>query len=169
MIEFRDQPDLRLEMRSHAKLLSVVRAMVSNFAERIGFHEGDCGRISLAVDEALSNVINHGYERKADGLIWVNLWHIEAPGPAIGVIVEDMAPQVDPATIRSRDLDDIRPGGLGVYLIRHIMDDVRYEAREGCGGFGMRLKMVKHLARSADSSTETGTSVGSTPSTTRER
>jgi serine/threonine-protein kinase RsbW len=162
MTELTGQPDLRLEMRSHAKLLSVVRAMVSNFAERIGFAEGDCAQISLAVDEALSNVINHGYGRSVDGLIWVQLWHVEDPGPAMGVVVEDMARQVDPATIQSRDLDDIRPGGLGVHLIRHIMDHVRYETRQGCGGCGMRLTMIKHLDGSTDSTTAANTEVGST-------
>jgi anti-sigma regulatory factor (Ser/Thr protein kinase) len=47
---------------------------------------------------------------------------------------------VDPATIRSRDLDDIRPGGLGVHIIHEVMDEVRYERRDSRG---MRLTMVK--------------------------
>jgi serine/threonine-protein kinase RsbW len=92
------------------------------------------------VDEALCNVINHGYGREPSGRIWMSVWEIPGDPPAIKVIIEDLARQVDPATIRSRDLDDVRPGGLGVFIIREIMDDVRYEKRpEG----GMRLTMTK--------------------------
>ena len=58
------------------------------------------------------------------------------------IVVEDRAKQVDPETIQPRDLDDIRPGGLGVHIIREIMDHVSYEKRDGGG---MRLSMTKHL------------------------
>jgi anti-sigma regulatory factor (Ser/Thr protein kinase) len=116
--------------------------MVGELAERIGFPQPHCSQISLAVDEALSNVIKHGYGRRDDGRIWITIHHENHPRPAIQLIVEDHARQVDPETIRSRDLDDIRPGGLGVHIIRQVMDDVRFEKRpEG----GMRLTMTKRL------------------------
>ena len=61
--------------------------------------------------------------------------------PAARFVIEDRAKQVDPATIRSRDLSEVRPGGLGVYIINEVMDDVTYAMRpEG----GMSLTMVKH-------------------------
>ena len=63
--------------------------------------------------------------------------------------------QVDPSTIRSQNLDDIRPGGLGVYIIREIMDEVRYEQRDGGG---MRLSMVKQLPATTDSPGHASTS-----------
>ena len=66
----------------------------------------------------------------------------EADAALVRIVLDDRAKQVDPATIRSRDLDDIRPGGLGVYLIREIMDDVQFEHRDGGG---MRLTMSKRL------------------------
>ncbi len=133
-------PDLMLEMASDARLLAASRAMIGNFARRIGFGEVASGQISLAVDEALCNVINHGYERKPDGRIWMSVWHLDGDTPGIRIVVEDNAKQVDPVTIKSRDLDDIRPGGLGVFIIREIMDEVTYEKRkEG----GMRLTMMR--------------------------
>ena len=58
------------------------------------------------------------------------------------IVIEDDARQVDLDTIRSRDLEDVRPGGLGVHLITEIMDEAVYEHRaEG----GMRLRMHKRL------------------------
>jgi len=143
---------LRLEMLSQPRLLSAVRAMVGNLAQRFGFDDQDCNQISLAVDEALCNVINHGYDRRKDGRIWVSVWP-EEEGERTGmrVVIEDGARQVDPEEIQGRDLDDVRPGGLGVHIIRQVMDEVVYEKREQGG---MRLTMVK--LRGAPSDDEEG-------------
>lgn len=141
---------VRAEITSDPRLLSAVRAMVNQVASRAGFNEHQCGQIALAVDEAICNIINHGYARRTDGRIWLSIW-IEAHPPGLRIILEDQARQVDPSTIRSRDLADIRPGGLGVHIIREIMDVVHYECREETG---MRLIMSKAVDSPAR---ETGT------------
>ena len=134
-------PDLALEMWSQPRLLAAARALVSQTSQRLGFTETESGRISLAVDEALCNVINHGYGKRADGRIWLRIWAGESDGrPHLRLVLEDRARTVDPAEIQSRDLDDVRPGGLGVHIIREIMDTVEYAPRDGGG---MRLTMTK--------------------------
>ena len=143
------EPDVRLEMQSQARFLAAARGMVSNVAQRLGFSETHCGQISLAVDEALCNIINHGYDRKPDGRIWVNVWALDEEPGGLKIVIEDRARQVDPKTIRSRDLEEIRPGGLGVFIIKEIMDEVIYEHREGGG---MRLIMQKRIPSAGDSS-----------------
>jgi anti-sigma regulatory factor (Ser/Thr protein kinase) len=137
------EPAVRLELTSQARFLAAARAMISNLAQRLGFNEVQCGQISLAVDEALCNIINHGYDKRPDGRIWLSVWTLDGAKPGIRIVIEDRAKQVDPQAIRSRDLDDIRPGGLGVYIIREVMDEVIYEKREGGG---MRLTMMKLVA-----------------------
>jgi anti-sigma regulatory factor (Ser/Thr protein kinase) len=137
-----EQPDLRLELVSQPHYLAAARALIGKVAQRIGFNDSECGQITLAVDEALCNIINHGYDRRTDGRIWLNLWHLGAPNPGLRLVLEDLAKQVEPETIRSRDLDEVRPGGLGVHIIHQTMDEVRYEKRQGKG---MRLTMVKRL------------------------
>jgi anti-sigma regulatory factor (Ser/Thr protein kinase) len=142
-------PEVRIEMRSNPLYLSGAREMLAAVARRLGFSEEACGQIALAVDEALCNVIRHGYDRASDKPIWVSLWPVGAmqqPGgkdcttEALRIIIEDEARQVDPAVIKSRNLDDVRPGGLGVHIIRAVMDEVTYEKREKGG---MRLTMIK--------------------------
>jgi serine/threonine-protein kinase RsbW len=159
-------PHLRLELLSQPRLLAPARALISSFAQRLGFNEIQCGQISLAVDEAICNIINHGYDKREDGRIWLSAWgnesneHDSADDTAeICIMLEDEARQVDPATIRSRDLSDIRPGGLGVHLIRETMDSVLYEKRsEG----GMRLTMTKSTTQKHPrSSHQTDRSAGS--------
>jgi serine/threonine-protein kinase RsbW len=136
-------PDIRVQMVSDPTYLSGARDLVSAVARRLGFTEEGCGQIALAVDEALCNVIRHGYERRKDGPIWISLWPLAAEngsGPGIRIVLEDEARQVDPSVIKSRDLDEVRPGGLGVHIIRQVMDEAVYEKRDGAG---MRLTLVK--------------------------
>jgi anti-sigma regulatory factor (Ser/Thr protein kinase) len=171
-----DQPHARLEIVSNPLLNSGAREMVGSMARRMGFNEEAAHQISLAIDEALCNVEHHGYDRRDDRPIWISIFAIGGlqrraadpataeTSPTIGmrIIIEDEARQVDPATIRSRPLEQIRPGGLGVHIIREVMDDVRYERRERVG---MRLTMVKYkpgLGPAKSPSPEGGTR-GATP------
>ncbi len=138
----RDAPDMLLEMFSQPRFLAGARALVSNVAQRIGFSQHHCGQISLAVDEALCNIIKHGYDRSPTGRIWMSLWALDGDPPGIKIVLEDRARQVDLQSIKSRDLEDIRPGGLGVFIIAEIMDQVQYEHR---AGGGMRLTMTRRV------------------------
>ena len=142
------EPHVRLEMKSQPRYLSGARDMVAAIARRFGFNDGDCGQIALAVDEALSNVIRHGYDRAPDQPIRLSVWPFDADGKTVGIqiVIEDEAKQVDTEEIQGRELEDVRPGGLGVYIIRQIMDYCEFEKREGSG---MRLTLVKLVANGA--------------------
>ena len=135
-------PHLRLEMLSNPLYLAGARSLVASVADRVGLSEDACSHLKLSVDEALCNVIRHGYDSHHDRPIWISIAPLDDAGKGVGlqVVIEDEARQVDPANIRGRDLDEVRPGGLGVHIILQLMDDVRYERREKKG---MRLTLVK--------------------------
>ncbi len=141
-------PHIRVEVVSQPRYLSGARDLISAVAKRFGFDDAACGQIALAVDEALCNVIRHGYDRRSDGRIWISIWPVDDVAPdheagGIRIQIDDEAKQVDPEKICSRDLGDIRPGGLGVHIIQQVMDEAVYERRdEG----GMRLHMMKRVA-----------------------
>ena len=140
-----DKPHIQLQMLSDPMLLSGAREMVLWVARRTGFNELDCSQIALAVDEALCNVFRHGYDRSTEGTIWMSIWPkagTETEQGSIKIVIEDEAKQVDPEGIKSRDLDDIRPGGLGVHIIKEVMDHAVYEKRPQVG---MRLTMTKTI------------------------
>jgi anti-sigma regulatory factor (Ser/Thr protein kinase) len=134
------RPDLTLELVSNPIYLCAVREMINLSVKRLGFSDNAASQVALAVDEAIVNVMKHGYERRLDGRIWVKLTPVGDPVDAVEIVIEDEARQVEPEQIRGRDLEDIRPGGLGVHIIREVMDEVRYEKRNGQG---MRLTMTK--------------------------
>lgn len=136
---------IRVDLLSHPTYIGGVRELVSSICRRIGFPELCCGQMALAVDEALCNVMKHGYEGREDQPISIGIQiHEDRSGAghsSIRIVIEDQAKQVDPKSICGRDLQDVRPGGLGVHMIREIMDEAVYEKREGGG---MRLIMTKN-------------------------
>ena len=141
--DHRGQPAIQLRLLSQPTFLAGARELVSGIARRLGFDDVGAGRIALAVDEALANVINHGYQRAADRPIFLTLWpEAEPDAPGLCIVIEDEAPHVDISRICGRDLEDVKPGGLGVHIIKEVMDVAEYQQRDPVG---MRLIMVKHL------------------------
>ena len=121
-----------------------LRAAISTAVSKIGFSEAEAGKIEIALDEALTNIIRHGYDGDNTKPIWLRFKHTASkPRPAFQLIIDDSAKQVDPSVIKGRDLDDVKPGGLGVNIIHAVMDSVDYAPRpEG----GMRLTLNKTAA-----------------------
>ncbi len=123
--------------------MAPVRAMMCELAMRIGMDESQCGHIALAMDEALTNIIRHGYQNDPDSHIWISVWELENP-KGLRIQMDDLAPHVELEKLKGRELDDIRPGGLGVHLIYSLMDTVRFSKRpQG----GMRLTVEKFHAQ----------------------
>lgn len=130
-------------MVSDVRYLAGARELVAGVAKRMGFSHDSSSHLALAVDEALCNVIRHGYKQAPGKPIWVKIWPLEDDGehgPGVLIVIEDEAQQVDVSKIQGRDLDDIRPGGLGVHIIRQVVDQAEYRAREEVG---MCLTLVK--------------------------
>lgn len=133
------QEDIRI--CSHPSELAEVRRRVESQAKAAGFTDTEINEIALAVDEALANVIRHGYGGPCDDPIDIHIERRGAPdSDTIHVAIRDFGKQVDPARIVGRALEDIKPGGLGVHIIRTVMDEVTYAPADGGG---MLLAMTK--------------------------
>lgn len=133
---------IEIRLCSDPRLLAVVRSAVERMALGEGFTPDTAQQVAWALDEALSNVIRHAYAGEPDQPIHVRMESSRTAdgGATLSLVVRDFGPQVDPASICGRDLSDVRPGGLGVHVIRSVMDEAEYtRAVEG----GMQLRMVK--------------------------
>lgn len=134
------EPLIEVRFPAQADRLKLVRGSIRVAARMCGFNDTAAQNIVLAVDEACQNIIVHGYKGRDDGEIVMSL----ARRPdGIQVSLTDSAPLVDPATIIPRALTDIRPGRLGSYFIREIMDSADYQPRPD--GAGNLLEMFKRL------------------------
>jgi len=92
-----------------------------------------------AVDEACSNVIKHAYAGDPNKQIGITL---TISPEAFEVIIEDSGVKADVASIKGRRLDDVRPGGIGVHLIKRACDIVEFDEKKKKGN---RLRLVKYL------------------------
>jgi anti-sigma regulatory factor (Ser/Thr protein kinase) len=138
-----DQP-MRMNFTSDPEHLSDIRSAVERVAEMVGFSEEECGRLALAVNEAVNNIISHGYEGCGGQPIELTIERTVREGRgALQIIICDCGRQVDPDTITGRDLDDVRPGGLGTHIMQAVMDEIEYSPRQPQG---MQVRLVKILS-----------------------
>jgi anti-sigma regulatory factor (Ser/Thr protein kinase) len=119
-----------MRIQSDPAELAKVRERIEAIATGAGLGEEAATRVVLAVDEALTNVIRHAYEQRLDERIDID---VRTAGGELRIAIRDYGPSVDPARICSRDLDDVRPGGLGVHIMNECMDSVDYSPADGGG------------------------------------
>jgi sigma-B regulation protein RsbU (phosphoserine phosphatase) len=132
---------LSLRVPARADQLRRVREAVRECAGGAGAGAECVGDVVLAVDEACQNIIRHAYRGHSGGTIELE---IERRGPELVFRLRDDAPAVDPERIAPRDLDDVRPGGLGTHLIRRVMDEARFVPQpEGSGNLLLMVKRIR--------------------------
>lgn len=141
---------LELTLTSDPTELPSTRDALRKWLGERGWCAHDVADIVLAVDEALTNVIRHGYKGQVGKPIYLRLAAVLLPGRSEGVdiTVRDEAAQVPIDKICGRDLDDLRPGGLGVHIIRNVMEFAEYSHAQGGG---MCLTMRKFQRDAQDS------------------
>jgi serine/threonine-protein kinase RsbW len=121
-----------LRLASRLSELPRLVAEVARLGREHDLPEEVVSDLTLALEEAVSNVIRHGYGDRPDGLISVTF---RATGESIVATVEDAAVGFDPLKHPEPDLTvpvEARPeGGMGVYLIKRLMDEVDYRVDDG--------------------------------------
>ena len=118
-------PDLSLDLvlSSHPRFLQLVRLIAGEGAALAGFSPDEKDQIEVAVVEGFTNVIRHAYGGRLDQRIEIRM---SLPPEGLRIELEDWGTYVDPAKIKSRPLDEVRPGGLGIHLMKSTMDLVEY-------------------------------------------
>ena len=131
---------LALRFVAQASRLRDVRIAVEDAVSRSGCTVPCCRDIVLAVDEACQNIIRHAYCSEPGGEI---VLEIERQGNRLVFWLRDFAPKVDVGAVKSRELDDVRPGGLGVHFIREVMDESGFVT--GPSDAGNVFRMIKRI------------------------
>jgi sigma-B regulation protein RsbU (phosphoserine phosphatase) len=131
---------LQRRFPAQAAELKGTRDAVREAVETCGCSAKSTADIVLAIDEACQNIIRHAYRGESDGPIELEIEH-QSDGLVFSLI--DHAPAIDPNRVQPRDLDDIRPGGLGTHFIRRVMDEVEF--LKPASGRGNLLRMVRRI------------------------
>ncbi len=122
----------KLKVKSRTENLSVIRDFVFNAASDVGFKSDDIGNMILAVDEACTNIIKHAYKSYPDGEIIINLKYSEEK---FTIEIIDYGNSFHPESVPDPDLQRYykqrRVGGLGMFLMKTLMDEVKYVSVPG--------------------------------------
>jgi anti-sigma regulatory factor (Ser/Thr protein kinase) len=113
----------KIEFTSHTANLALMRNFLRKFLSRHPFTEKQRTLMVLGVDEACTNVIRHAYDLRDDQPIAVS---VEALSTCVRVRLRDYGTKKAPHTMRGRDHAEVKPGGLGLHLIRNAFDKVDY-------------------------------------------
>src|SRR5260221_4296451 len=117
-----------LRIQSQTGKLHLVREFVSSAAKQFGFDEESAGKIILAVDEACTNIIKHSYENSPSNEIDIE---VSTNGRKFEVIMTHKGKSFNPESVKTPDMKEyfrhFHRGGLGIHLMRTLMDAVEYK------------------------------------------
>ena len=135
-----------LDVPAEPGKLSIVRRFVAQTAHGFCQDEDYIYDLVLVVDEAVTNIMVHGYSQvqsTAPGNIQIT---IEPVAGGLAVTIQDDAPWFDPTTYPAPDftqpLELRKRGGLGIHLVRQLTEELEYQAVPTGGN---QLRMVKRF------------------------
>ncbi|RKY42097.1 MAG: ATP-binding protein [Candidatus Makaraimicrobium thalassicum] len=129
---------MKTTIANDSRLLKEISGKIIDILKGKGVEEGIIFDIHVGLEEALRNAMMHGNKWDPDKKVTVET---EIAGAAAIICVEDEGNGFDPKILPDPTLDEnlLKESGRGVYLIRHLMDEVRYE------NGGRRIIMTKYL------------------------
>jgi serine/threonine-protein kinase RsbW len=122
----------KMEIKSRTENLASIRDFIKTAASEAGFSKEAIDNIILAVDEACTNIIKHAYKYSPEGRIVITL----KPGKkSFTIEIIDYGKSFEPDLVPNPDLQKYvnqgRVGGLGMYLMKTLMDEVKYQSVPG--------------------------------------
>jgi serine/threonine-protein kinase RsbW len=135
-----DGPSVRLTIPAKPEYITLVRLALSGLSRLRPLSEETLGDLKLAVTEACSNSVRHGYGEAGEGFVEV-LYELQ-PDRLVVEVVDD-GPGFDADSARA-DEENLAEGGLGIAIIKAVSDE--FEAGVRADGGGSRLRFVKFLA-----------------------
>jgi serine/threonine-protein kinase RsbW len=133
----------RLTVTGRFEYLAQIAEFVTQAAREAGLTDDDVFHVEMAVDEACSNVIEHAY---AEVVGEIELTCTSPEQGRLDVTIHDRGQSFDPAAVPEpkvgdgAGLDAMQASGLGLYFMRKLMDEVRFNFSPG---YGNTLYMVK--------------------------
>lgn len=127
---------LRIEVVADTANLATVREFIQDAVSQSALPKEHLNKVVLAVDEAVANTIQHGYDGRDDGKIEII---VEADGERFMIRIVDDGLTFDASEGVKRTaklnlnahIDSGNKRGLGLFIMRKVMDEVRYSSREG--------------------------------------
>ena len=130
-----DCETIKMEIPANPDYVSILRLTTSGIANKLGFSMDDIEDMKVAVSEACSNAVKHSEDNKV--IINFNLLN-----NGIQIEIIDNGKGYDVDSIETPDLSNPKEGGLGLFIIQTLMDEVNISSK---GNQGTTIKMTKYL------------------------
>ena len=106
--------------------LKDVRTFCRGVFEKLQIDQNLKDELVLAIAEAAQNIVKHAYKNdpKTDDKMVVQ---ISCKDNKLQIGFYDMGTPVDPNKVKHREIDNVKPGGLGTFFIQEIMDAVEFK------------------------------------------
>lgn len=145
MISNHNSIEKELKVKSTTDNLERIREFIKSVSAQSGFSDDVIDKISLAVDEACTNIIKHAYKNSPNGDIVINAKLFDNK---LTVSITDFGLDFNPDTVPVPDIKKYyqqhKVGGLGIYLMKKLMDEVKYNPSVDNKN---QVVLVKYLSR----------------------
>ncbi len=133
----------KITVSSSTDNLSRIREFIKTTSEEAGFDKDTANKIVLATDEACTNIIKHAYKNIKTGRIEIN---ISFKNKKFTVSISDSGKHFNSSSVPEPDLpryyQEKKVGGLGMYLMKKLMDEVKYSQQNDKKN---KVTLVKYL------------------------
>ncbi|MGM9699103.1 MAG: ATP-binding protein [Prevotella sp.] len=119
-------------IKNEVEELDKLAAFVEEVASELGLEPELGMNLNLALEEVVSNVILYAYPNKEEGNVMIAA---KGDGKSLVFTITDKGKEFDPTKVEEADItlsaEDRQIGGLGIYIVKNIMNEVTYQRLEG--------------------------------------
>ena len=132
---------IEIKIASDPALLSMMRCVVLHSSKNAGCDNEMAENMVIAVNEACMNIIQHAYNNDSNKSIAINVF--KENNKLIFKLIDHGNP-IDFSKVKKRNLDEVKPGGLGLPMIETIMDKVEFSTSPDGKENILELIKIKH-------------------------
>ena len=132
-----------LTLPNDVQTIPQLAEFVEGVGEELGFDMEDTMGLNLALEEAVVNVMTYAYPKGTLGTVQIDA---EANDQRLKLVITDQGSPFDPTAKEDADItlsvEDRPIGGLGIFLVRQLMDSINYERVNGSNVLTLRKKLT---------------------------
>lgn len=129
---------IKLSIPNKGEFVSVVRLTLVAIANRVGFNIEEIEDMKVAIAEACTNAITHGNNMPSESIDI----HFTLMEKGLEIVVQDQGVGCDVEKIKDPKIEELNENGLGIFIIRSLMDDVTIHSEPNQG---MTITMTKMI------------------------
>ena len=118
--------DEKRDFEVNSSNLKHIRSFCREVFEKLNINQELKDELVLAIAEAAQNIVKHAYKDKPDSND-IMVVEVSCMNNELKIAFYDRGTPVDPQKVKHRELDNVKPGGLGTFFIQEIMDAVEFK------------------------------------------